>query len=65
MADLGLSADDRAMLIQDVNIVFHFAATIRFDEELRQAFNINVQGLKGIMDLAREMPHLKARNYFP
>jgi fatty acyl-CoA reductase len=50
------------MLVQDVNIVFHAAATVRFDEELRKAFYINVLGVKGMLDLAREMLHLKVRN---
>jgi fatty acyl-CoA reductase len=59
---LGLSVDDHAVLVQEVNIVFHAAATIRFDEELRNAFSVNVLGVKYMLELAREMLHLKARN---
>ena len=32
---LGLSADDREMLQEVVDIVIHSAATVRFDEDLR------------------------------
>ncbi len=33
--DLGISDDDRNKLIKNVNIVFHSAATVRFDEPLK------------------------------
>ena len=32
---LGLSEDDQKLLHETVEIVFHSAATVRFDEELR------------------------------
>jgi fatty acyl-CoA reductase len=56
---LGLSKDDRAVLVCEVNIIFHSAATVRFDAKLWTAFAINVLGTKDMLDLAREMPHLK------
>ena len=33
--DLGVSQSDREILEKDVHVVFHSAATIRFDEPLR------------------------------
>ena len=33
--DLGISEDDRRMLEEGINVVFHSAATIKFDETLR------------------------------
>lgn len=33
--DLGIAEDDRRMLEEGINIVFHSAATIKFDETLR------------------------------
>lgn len=33
--DLGISEKDRQELIQNVNIVFHSAATVRFDEPVK------------------------------
>ncbi|XP_054280697.1 fatty acyl-CoA reductase wat-like isoform X2 [Macrosteles quadrilineatus] len=57
---LGLSEIDRQTLISNVTVVFHVAATVRFDEELSSAISINVRGTKAILDLAREMPNLKS-----
>ncbi|XP_021938102.1 fatty acyl-CoA reductase wat-like isoform X3 [Zootermopsis nevadensis] len=58
--ELGLSRDDHAVLVEEVNIIFHSAATVRFDAKLSTAFAINVLGTKYLLDMAREMPHLKA-----
>ncbi|GLG99513.1 Fatty acyl-CoA reductase wat [Gryllus bimaculatus] len=57
---LGLSAADREMLARDVTVLFHGAATVRFDEKLKKAVSINVVGTKQILELARQMPKLKA-----
>ncbi|RZF41002.1 hypothetical protein LSTR_LSTR006305 [Laodelphax striatellus] len=57
---LGISEEHRKLLEDSVNIVFHAAATVRFDEPLPTAVNINVAGTKEIFDLARNMRHLKA-----
>ncbi|XP_066991212.2 fatty acyl-CoA reductase wat [Anabrus simplex] len=57
---LGLSAADRQMLSSEVDIVFHGAATVRFDEKIQVAVAINVSGTKNILELARSMPKLKA-----
>ncbi|PNF31090.1 hypothetical protein B7P43_G16089 [Cryptotermes secundus] len=56
---LGLSQEDHALLVHQVNIIFHAAATVRFDEKLTKAVAINILGTKDMLDLAREMPHLK------
>lgn len=58
---LGLSSKDRQTLADEVNIVFHAAATIRFDEHIRTAININVLGTREIIKLAKEMNNLKVR----
>jgi fatty acyl-CoA reductase len=56
---LGLSKDDHDVLVREVNIIFHSAATVRFDEKLRKSAAINIIGTKSMMDMAREMPHLQ------
>ncbi|XP_046979493.1 fatty acyl-CoA reductase wat-like isoform X1 [Schistocerca americana] len=56
---LGLSAEDRARLCQDVSVVFHLAATVRFDEAMRVAASINVRGTMEVLRLCRDMPKLK------
>ncbi|XP_039314065.1 putative fatty acyl-CoA reductase CG5065 isoform X2 [Solenopsis invicta] len=55
---LGLSEDDRKMLIEKVHIVYHAAATVRFDELLKKAVLLNTRGTKLMIDLAKEMKQL-------
>jgi fatty acyl-CoA reductase len=33
--DMGISSEDKEILVKNVNIVFHSAATVRFDEPLK------------------------------
>ncbi|KAF7993213.1 hypothetical protein HCN44_006273 [Aphidius gifuensis] len=54
-----MSQDDRDLL-KNSHIVFHAAATVRFDEKLRYAVDINIRGTKELLLFAREMPQLKA-----
>lgn len=56
--DLGLSPENRKHLL-DTNVVFHGAATVRFNEAIRVAVNINVRGTKQLLLFAKEMPNLK------
>jgi fatty acyl-CoA reductase len=56
---LGISPSDRQLLAEQVNIVFHAAATIRFDEHIRTAIDINVLGTREIIKLSKEMTRLK------
>ncbi|XP_012056999.1 PREDICTED: putative fatty acyl-CoA reductase CG5065 [Atta cephalotes] len=55
---LGLSPEDRKILIENVNIVYHGAATVRFDELLKRAVLLNTRGTKLMIELAKEMKHL-------
>nr|CAD7571747.1 unnamed protein product [Timema californicum] len=57
---LGLSETDRLKLVDQVNIVFHGAATVRFDERIDVAVGINATGTKNMLELARNMIGLKA-----
>lgn len=56
---IGLSSKDRNWLIQNVNFIFHCAATIKFNEPLELATKINVLGTVNILTLASEMKNLK------
>ncbi|XP_031776892.1 fatty acyl-CoA reductase wat-like [Nasonia vitripennis] len=58
--NLGLSSTARDFLVKNTHIVFHGAATVRFDESLRKVVNINVRGVKLMLLLAKEMKNLKA-----
>lgn len=55
---LGLSQEDRNMLIENVNILFHVAATLNFKEPLSTAVNTNVKGTFSIIELCNELKHV-------
>ncbi|CAH1403215.1 unnamed protein product [Nezara viridula] len=56
---LGLSNADKEMLLNEVNIIFHGAATVRFNENLKTATGTNVAASQMILDLARQMKNLR------
>ncbi|XP_043649467.1 putative fatty acyl-CoA reductase CG5065 isoform X2 [Drosophila teissieri] len=58
--DLDIDSADRAMLSSEVQIVFNVVASVKFNEKLSDAIDINVLGTKKILDLAMEMKHLKS-----
>lgn len=62
LPNLGLSLSDRDRL-KDISIVFHVAATVRFDEKLKLAVEINVQSPRDMLNLCKEMPHLKVKSF--
>ncbi|XP_043604093.1 putative fatty acyl-CoA reductase CG5065 [Bombus pyrosoma] len=55
LPDLGLSREDRNLLLENVNIVFHAAATVRFDEPLHVAINVNTNGTGRVIELWNEL----------
>ncbi|XP_037300738.1 putative fatty acyl-CoA reductase CG8306 [Manduca sexta] len=57
--NLGLSAQDRQTLVDNVNVVIHSAATLDFQENLRPTVNINLLGTRRIMTLCKEIKNLK------
>jgi nucleoside-diphosphate-sugar epimerase len=61
--ELGIAADDQSSLVNEVEIVFHAAADVRFDESLKEATEINVRGTREIMLLSQRMRHLSVFIY--
>ncbi|XP_077357360.1 fatty acyl-CoA reductase 1 isoform X2 [Festucalex cinctus] len=57
---LAISAEDADKLAACVNVVFHCAATIRFDEPLKHAVQLNVIATQQLLGLAKHMRHLEA-----
>ncbi|NXS09216.1 FACR1 reductase, partial [Neodrepanis coruscans] len=57
---LAISAEDEEELLARVNVVFHCAATVRFDEPLKHALQLNVMGTQRLLELARQMQNLEA-----
>lgn len=61
--NLGLSSADRLTIVEDVQIVFHSAATLDFEVDLKTAANINFLGTRRVVKLCQEIRDLKV-NYF-
>ncbi|KAI4802945.1 hypothetical protein KUCAC02_006512 [Chaenocephalus aceratus] len=57
---LAISPEDVERLSACINVVFHCAATIRFDEPLKHALQLNVIATQQLLSLAKQMQHLEA-----
>ncbi|KAK2586496.1 hypothetical protein KPH14_011394 [Odynerus spinipes] len=55
-----LSEMDRLTLQENTSVVFHLAATVRFDEKLKRAVIINVGGTKELLKMCTDMKNLKS-----
>lgn len=55
---LGISESDQAMLCRNVSVVFHSAATVKFDEKLELSVKINMLGTKRLLELCHRMMNL-------
>jgi alcohol-forming fatty acyl-CoA reductase len=53
--ELGISEADQAMLSRTVSVVFHSAATVKFDEKLKLSVTINMLGTKRLVQLCQRM----------
>ncbi|KAG5679399.1 hypothetical protein PVAND_008967 [Polypedilum vanderplanki] len=58
---LGMAPIDERLLIDEVEIFYHCAADVRFDENLKEAIETNVRGTREIIKLAQR---LKTLNVF-
>ncbi|XP_030764903.1 fatty acyl-CoA reductase 1-like isoform X1 [Sitophilus oryzae] len=57
--NLGLSNSDMKMLIENVNIIFHTAASVRFDDFLGDAIQINLRSSRDLALMALKMEKLE------
>ncbi|CAH3872828.1 unnamed protein product [Pieris brassicae] len=60
---LGISPEDQEMLFEEVSVVFHLAATIKFNEPLSVAMKVNVEGTQEVLKLAQKMKQLESFVY--
>ncbi|XP_025160242.1 putative fatty acyl-CoA reductase CG5065 isoform X1 [Harpegnathos saltator] len=60
---LGLSDYDENLLRQNVSIVFHVGATVRFTEDIKIATTINTSSTDYLLHMAKNMKKLKAFIY--
>lgn len=55
----GMSNEDQHRVCEDTSVVFHSAATVKFDEELKLSVKMNVVGVQHILYLCKRMPQLQ------
>ncbi|KAI9556289.1 hypothetical protein GHT06_018863 [Daphnia sinensis] len=60
LPDLGLSLSDVQELSDNVSIVFHSAARVKFDNNLRSALEMNVRGPQRVANFCQQFKKLKA-----
>lgn len=58
---LGLSGEDYTNIAQTVSVVFHVAATVRFNEPLTEAIFMNTRGTREVVNLCLQMKQLAVR----
>lgn len=58
--NLGISPGDLDIIIKNVSVIIHSAATIRFDEPLKRAVRINVLATQRVMEMALQVKQLTA-----
>ncbi|KAL1140058.1 hypothetical protein AAG570_007035 [Ranatra chinensis] len=57
--ELGISVSDQQVLANNVSVVFHSAATVKFDEALKLSVTINMLGTKRLLHLCHTMTNLE------
>lgn len=56
----GMSVEDQHRVCEDVSVVFHSAATVKFDEELKLSVQMNVVGVQHLLSICRKMSQLQS-----
>ncbi|XP_012263924.2 putative fatty acyl-CoA reductase CG5065 [Athalia rosae] len=57
---LGLSSEDKNRVTNEVSVIFHMAANVRFDLPLRVAVALNTKGTANLIAVAKQLPKLKS-----
>ncbi|XP_055605120.1 fatty acyl-CoA reductase 1-like [Uranotaenia lowii] len=60
---LDLSPENTQYLCDNVNVILHIAATVKFDEEIIKAININLRGTREALEIGRKSKHLESFVY--
>ena len=61
LPELGISEEDQKILCDEISVVIHSAATVKFDEKLKLSINVNVNGTKRLIALCKRMKKLVVR----
>ncbi|KAI4502949.1 hypothetical protein M0802_001993 [Mischocyttarus mexicanus] len=57
---LGLLDTDKEKLLKEISVVFHTAASVKFDLPLKTAVNTNTKSTMHVLAFAKQMPHLES-----
>ncbi|XP_011315369.1 putative fatty acyl-CoA reductase CG5065 [Fopius arisanus] len=60
LPNLGISESDKQILLREISIVFHVAATLSFDEKINLAVSINIDSLRQMIQISKQMSKLKS-----
>lgn len=60
---IGLNDAEKALIVNEVNCIFHVAASVRFDEKLKKAAYINVRSVRDLIKMCKQMKQLKSFVY--
>lgn len=60
---LGLSQENVNTIINEVNVIIHCAAIVKFDEQLKSATRTNVRSVRDLVDIASTIKKLKVSCY--
>lgn len=66
-----MSRHDLKLILDQVNVVIHVAATVKFNEPIETAFNLNVNGTYQALTVARQIQnlecfcHISTAYYYP
>lgn len=56
--NVGLSNEIRTEIMENVNIILHAAADVRFDNTLKELSLVNLRGTRELLNLAEQCKHL-------
>lgn len=59
-----MSPEDRLTLVEHINVVFHSAATLDFEADLKSTVNINLLGSRRVIEFCQEIKNLKVSEFF-
>lgn len=57
--ELGLSTQDHELIVNNTDVFINSAASVNFNDPLKEALNINYLGAKRVLTLAKECKRLK------
>jgi fatty acyl-CoA reductase len=63
MEGLGMTDSDRHLVTEKVTLMYHLAATIRFDEKLKKAVELNTRGTREMIRLGLKCKQLDMFGY--